>query len=56
MLSVSASIQLPPEAVFQMALLTLLYIHQGDAVPTPTERTRQLSDVIADVPPQGHAP
>jgi hypothetical protein len=55
-LSVSASIPLPPAAPFQLALLTLLRIHEGDAVPTPTDRPRQISDVIADVPHQGHAP
>jgi hypothetical protein len=40
-LNVSASIPLPPAALFQLALLTLLCIHQGDAMPTPTERPRQ---------------
>ncbi len=55
-LSVSASIQLPPQALLQRALLTLICIHQGDMVPTPTERPRQISDVIAEVPSQGHAP
>ncbi len=35
-LIVSVSIPLPPAALFQLALLTLLCIHKGDAVPTPT--------------------
>ena len=39
-----------------MAMLTVLYLDQGDMVPTPTERQRLVSDVIADVKPQGHAP
>ncbi len=34
-LSVSASIPLPPKALFQLTLWILLCIHQGDAVPTP---------------------
>ncbi len=55
-LSVSASTQLPPQALFQLALFTLICIHQGDMVLTPTKRPRQISDVIADVPSQGHAP
>ena len=50
------SIPLTPPALFQLALLTLLTIHQGDSVPTPTERPRVVSDVIADIPPQCHAP
>jgi hypothetical protein len=55
-LSVSTSISLLPAALFQLALLTLLCIHQEDSVPTPAERPRTISDVIADIPPQGHAP
>jgi hypothetical protein len=38
-----------------MALLTLLCLEQADQVSTPTERPRQISDVIADVTPKGHA-
>jgi hypothetical protein len=45
----------PPAFIFHMALLTLLYLEQADQVPTPTERPRQISDVIADIAPQGHA-
>ena len=55
-LTVTSSIPLVPAALFQLALLTLLSLHQGDSVPTPTERPRVVSDVIADVTPQGHAP
>jgi hypothetical protein len=39
-----------------MALITLLNIDQTDKVPTPMERPRQVSDVIANVTPMGHAP
>jgi hypothetical protein len=38
-----------------MTLLTLLWLEQGDAVPTPTKRPRLISDGIKDVTPQGHA-
>ena len=55
-LTVTSSIQLTPPALFQMALLTMLSLHQGDGVPTPTERPREGSDVIAGRPPQGYAP
>jgi hypothetical protein len=55
-LSVSSSIPLPPPGLFQLALLILLSLHQGDAVPTPTDRPRPVSDVIADVSAHGHAP
>jgi hypothetical protein len=55
-LSVASSIPLTSTALFQLALLTLLCLHQGDAVPTLTERPRMISDVIADIPHQGHAP
>ncbi len=55
-LSVSSSIPLTPSALLQFALLTLLCPHQGDSVPTPTKRPRPIFDVIADIPPQGHAP
>jgi len=39
-LSVSSSIPLTPKALFQLALMTLLCLHQGNSVPTPTERPR----------------
>ena len=39
-----------------MALLTLLCLGQGDMVPTPTKRPRMISDDIADITPQEHAP
>ena len=55
-LSVSSSIPLTPAALFQLAMLTLLTLHQGDSVHAPTERPRVVSDVIADIPPQGHVP
>jgi len=55
-LSVTSSIPLTPPALFQLALLTMLSLHQGDAVPTPTERPRDGSDVVAGRTPQGHAP
>ncbi len=53
---VNLYIPLTQAALFQMALLTLLCMDQGDMVHTPTERPRLVSDVIADVTPQGHAP
>ena len=53
---VSSSIPLTPLALFQLALLTLLCLHQGISAPTPTERPRTGSYVIADIPAQGHAP
>ena len=39
-----------------MALLTLLYLEHVDQVPTSIERLRRVSDVIADIAPQGHPP
>ena len=39
----------PPAFIFQIALLTLPCLEQADHVPTPTERLRQVSDVIADI-------
>ena len=56
LLSVTSSVAAPPVIIFQMALLTLLCLEQADQVPTPTERPRQISDIIADVTPHGHAP
>jgi hypothetical protein len=44
-----------PTNFFQLAFLTLFCLKWGDSVPTPTERPRLVSDVIADVTPQGHA-
>jgi hypothetical protein len=55
-LNVISSIPLPPAALFQLALLTLPCLHQGDFVPTSTERPRPVPDVIADVASQGHEP
>jgi len=42
---------MPLVALFHMALLTMLCLDQVDRVPTPTERPRTVSDVIADVTP-----
>jgi hypothetical protein len=56
LLTMTSSVAAPPAFIFQMALLTLLCLEQADQVPTPTERPRQISDVIAEVTPQGHAP
>jgi hypothetical protein len=56
LLTVTSYVADPPVFIFQMALLTLLCLEHADQVPTPTERPRQISDVIADVTPQGHAP
>jgi hypothetical protein len=39
-LQVTSSIPVPPDYVFQAALLTLLSLEQTDKVPTPTERPR----------------
>jgi hypothetical protein len=55
-LIVTSFVAAPPAFIFQMARLTLLCLEQADHVPTPTERPRQISDVIADIAPQGHAP
>ena len=46
-LNVASSIPLSPPALFQLALLTLLSLHAGDTVPTPTERPRDGSDAVA---------
>jgi len=54
--NVSSSIPLTQAALFQLALLTLLCLNQGGSVPTHTERPRTVSDLIADIPSQGHAP
>ena len=51
-----SSIASTPITLFQLALLTMLCLHRGDSVPTRTERPRLVSDVIADVTPQGNAP
>jgi hypothetical protein len=55
-LSVASSISVPPAYLFQFMLITLLCLEQSDQVPTPTERPRKVSDVIADIVPMGHAP
>ena len=54
-LNVFSSILLTPTALFHLELLTLLTLHQGDSVPTPTV-SNVVSNVIADIPPEGHAP
>jgi len=56
LLTVTSSVATPSAFIFQIALLTLLCIEQVDQVATPTERPRQVSDVIADIAPHGHAP
>ena len=52
----TSSIPAPPDYIFQAALLTLLSLEQTDKVPTPTERPRQGSNLLAGIPAQGHAP
>ena len=56
LLSLTSSVAASPTFIFQLALLTLLCLEQAGHVPTPTERPRQVSDIIADVTPQGQAP
>ena len=56
LLSLTSSVVASPAFIFQMALLTLRCLEQANQVHTPTERPRQVSDVIADVTQQGHAP
>ena len=53
---VTSSVAVTPAFIFKPALLTLLCLEQAYQVPTPTERPRQVSDVVADITPQGHAP
>jgi len=48
-LIVSSSIPLTPTTLFQLALLTLLYLDQEDSVPTPTDHPILVSNVIVDV-------
>jgi len=55
-LCVTSSIPLTPPALFQLALLTLLSLHEGESVPTPAERPRDGSDAIMGRVPHGHAP
>ena len=55
-LSVDSSIPALSTFIFQIALLTLLGLEQADQSPTPAERPREVSDIIANVAPQGHAP
>ena len=54
--NVVSSTLLTPTALFQVALITFICPDQGGMVPTPKERPRMVSNVIADVTPQGHAP
>ena len=56
LLTVASSFPAPPAYISQIALLTLLCIEQANKVLTPTERPRQLSDVVSNVTPMGHAP
>jgi hypothetical protein len=56
LLTGTTSVVAPLAFIFRMALLTILCLEQVDMVPTPTKRPRQISDVIADVAPHGHAP
>jgi len=56
LISVASSISVPPAYLFQFTLLTLLCLEQTDQVPSPTDRPRKVSDVIADIAPMGHAP
>ncbi len=55
-MTVTSYIAAPPAFIFQIALLALLCQEQADKVPTSIDRPRQISDVIADIAPQGHAP
>ena len=52
----TSPIPVPPGYIFQAALLTLLSLEQTDKVPTPTDRPRQGSHLLAGIPAQGHAP
>ena len=54
--TVTSSIAAPPAFIFYIALLTFLCLEHDDQVPTPIERLRQVSDVIADIAHQRHAP
>ena len=47
--TVTSSVAAPPAFNFQIALLTPLCLEHADQVPTPTERPRQISDVIAHI-------
>jgi len=55
-LNVASSTLVPLADLLQVALLTLLCLHQENFVPTPTEQPRTVSGVISDVTPQGHVP
>jgi len=48
-LQVASSIPVSPDYIFHAALLTLLSLEQTDKVPTPTERPRQGSDLLARI-------
>ena len=56
LLTVTSSVAAPPAFIFQIALLNLLCLEHANPVPKPTERPRQVYDVITDIAPQGHAP
>jgi hypothetical protein len=55
-LPVNSSIPVPPDYIFQAALLTLLSLEQTDKAPTPTDRPRQGTHLLAGIPAQGHDP
>ena len=55
-LQVVSSISVVPDYLFQVAFITLVSLEQMDKVPTPTERPKHDSDVLAGIAPQGHAP
>jgi hypothetical protein len=55
-LTVTSSIAAPLAFIFRIAMITLLCLEDADKVPTPTERPRKVSDVIADIAPPRHAP
>jgi hypothetical protein len=55
-LHIASSIPTPTGFIFQATILTLLSLEQEDKVPTPSKRSRQGSDILAGIPPQGHAP
>ena len=54
-LTVTSSVASPPAFIFQIALHTLFCLEHADQFFTPTRRPRQISDVFADIAPQGHA-
>ena len=52
----TSSIPVPPDYIFQATLLTLLSLEQTDKFPTPTDRPRQGSYILAGIHAHGHAP